>query len=402
MLAPSDDPVASARALEVTQAQDITKQYEFAQSNAGEALSIVETQLQSASELLSQVRTLAVQAGNSALTHADRMSIVTQLRAGFDQMLGIANSTDGSGQYLFSGYMGNTKPFGGNVANGVSYYGDDGQRRLQVSASRQMEVSESGNSVFNRVTTGNGTFSTDFNPANAGTAIIDNGTVTDPAKWASASNSGNLQVKFWVDTTGAVGPANTTYYDLVDATTNNSLFTATASITGAGGTFTHAYTSGQQIDFSGLAAPYNDFGVTVSITGAPASGDSFTLQNSASQSVFDTLRDIISAVETPQASGSNDSIDLANKLGFALANIDQAAQNILTAQTGIGSRLNEIDALKSVNSSLSLQYQQTLSQLQDVDYTKAISDMSRLQVQLEAAQKSFVNVSQLSLFNYIT
>jgi flagellar hook-associated protein 3 FlgL len=42
-----------------------------------------------------------------------------------------------------------------------------------------------------------------------------------------------------------------------------------------------------------------------------------------------------------------------------------------------------------------------LSKLQDVDYAQAISDLTRKQVQLEAAQQSFLKVSQLSLFNYL-
>jgi len=42
-----------------------------------------------------------------------------------------------------------------------------------------------------------------------------------------------------------------------------------------------------------------------------------------------------------------------------------------------------------------------LSDLQDLDYAKAISDFTRQQLGLEAAQKSFVTISGLSLFNYL-
>jgi flagellar hook-associated protein 3 FlgL len=61
----------------------------------------------------------------------------------------------------------------------------------------------------------------------------------------------------------------------------------------------------------------------------------------------------------------------------------------------------EIDSISSVNEDLNLQYQQTLSQLQDLDYAKAISDLTRKQTDLQAAQQSFVKMSQLSLFNYL-
>ena len=63
--------------------------------------------------------------------------------------------------------------------------------------------------------------------------------------------------------------------------------------------------------------------------------------------------------------------------------------------------MNEIESLAGLNDDLGLQYQQALSKLQDVDYAQAISDLTRKQVQLEAAQQSFLKVSQLSLFNYL-
>jgi flagellar hook-associated protein 3 FlgL len=63
--------------------------------------------------------------------------------------------------------------------------------------------------------------------------------------------------------------------------------------------------------------------------------------------------------------------------------------------------MNELESLGSLNDNLSLQYQQTLSNLQDLDYAKAITDLTRNQTNLEAAQKSFAKISQLSLFNYL-
>jgi flagellar hook-associated protein 3 FlgL len=67
----------------------------------------------------------------------------------------------------------------------------------------------------------------------------------------------------------------------------------------------------------------------------------------------------------------------------------------------VGSRLNELDNLKNGNDSLALQYSQSLSQLQDLDYAKAASDFAQQQVTLQAAQQTFVKVSGLSLFNYL-
>lgn len=401
ILTPADDPVAAASALGVTQASNINAQYALNQNNATSTLGLEATQLSSAGNLLTQAKQLAVQAGNATLNSSDRTTIATQLRAIFDQMLGIANAQDSSGQYLFSGNKGNTQAFSGTVETGVSYNGDSGQRKLQLSASQQLAVSDSGNAVFQNIAAGNGYFATANGANNSGSGVIDVGSVSDPAKWI-ASNKGNMQVKFWVDTTGSNGPPNTTYYDLVDTTTGNSLYTGAASTQGGGSnTYTHAYTGGQPIPLSQTGAPAFNYGASVTITGAPATNDSFSISPGKTQSVFATLSNLILSLESATTATPAGSAKLSNDVSSALTNIDQANSNILSVQAAIGSRQNEVTSLASVNSSLNLQYQQTLSNLQDVNYTQAVSNLTQLQTQLQAAQKSFAMVSQLSLFTYI-
>jgi flagellar hook-associated protein 3 FlgL len=48
-----------------------------------------------------------------------------------------------------------------------------------------------------------------------------------------------------------------------------------------------------------------------------------------------------------------------------------------------------------------LQYSKSLSDLEDLDYTAALSDLAKQQTIMEAAQKSFVATTGLSLFKFI-
>ena len=510
ILTPSDDPVAAAQALQVTQAQDINSQYATNQGNAQSSLGLEDSQLASVSNILNQVRTLAVQGANSTLSNSDRASIATQMRASFNELVGISNATDGNGQYLFSGYQGNTQPFSATVGGSPasSYAGDNGQRLLQVAASRQIPISDSGNAVFNDIKSGNGSFATGYASGNTGTGVIDAGSISDPTKWASASNSGKYEIRFSgissatgsqttfpvtitsgandtftvsidggtaktitipsgpfdptnsselaalqanVDTTLGTGVAKlsvdasnhlvltaetavsgagvvvgvgnggmaaifgttttkapATYYDIVDTSsgTNNgkSVFSASPGTTSGVSTYTHAYTPGQPIGFSGMSlygTSNSDFGAAVNITGAPVSGDKFSINSSSNQSLFTTLSNLITSLESNSTGTSAGMAKFATDMGSALTNIDQASQNILTVRASIGSRLNEITALGSSNSSTKLQLSQTLSGLQDVDMAKAISSLSQQQTGLQAAQQSFAKVSQLSLFTYL-
>ncbi|MDI6747177.1 MAG: flagellar hook-associated protein FlgL [Rhodocyclaceae bacterium] len=396
ILTPADDPVGAARALEVTQAKDVTAQYAINHDNAKSALGLEEAQLTGVNSIMARLKELTVQAGNAALSASDRRGVALELRTRFDELLGIANATDGAGQHLFAGYMGSTKPFGASIdamiqnpALEATYLGDDGQRRLQVSATRFLEIGDSGNDVFMRIRNGNGYFATDYAAGNAGTSVIDAGNVTDTTAWNALVDK-NLSVTFSIDMV-AVPPV--TYYDIID-TSGNSLLTGLPPVlppTTATGQ--NVYQANQPIVIPGA-------GASITISGAPADGDSFSLAPSTSQSLFRTLANLVGALESgPTGPGSQ--ARFSNEIGLALTNFDQANDNILRVRAAIGSRLNEIDSLSSVNQDLQLQYQQTLSTLQDLDYAKAISDLTRKQIDLEAAQKSFMRVSQLSLFNYL-
>lgn len=395
ILTPSDDPVAAARALEVGQAKDTNALYQTNQKTANETLGLEEGRLVSVGELIRNVRTLAVQGGNGALTDADRRSIATELRQRFDELLGLANATDGSGQHLFSGYMGDTQPFSGSVAGGVAYAGDEGQRRLQVSASRQVAVSDSGNEIFMRIRNGNGSFVTSASATNAGSGVVDAGTVTDPARWNAAGNSKNFSIRFAVS--AAVPPVTT--YDIVDNGSGNSLLTGAAP---GAAPYPRVFTPGQAIVLESQGAePAFDYGAQLVVAGIPANGDTFDVDASSSQSVFATLGNLIDALEATSAASPSGGTLMANRIGSALTNLEQAEENLLRVRAGIGARMNEVDSLANAGEDLNLNYEETLSRLRSLDYAEAISRLTQQQGYLEAAQKSFLRVTDLSLFNYV-
>jgi flagellar hook-associated protein 3 FlgL len=170
-----------------------------------------------------------------------------------------------------------------------------------------------------------------------------------------------------------------TTYDVLDVTS------ATTVSSG------NAYTSGATITVAGMQ---------VSVTGAPGSGDTFTLAPSASQSIFTTVQNLIATLKNP-TSGTGGNAQLQNGLNASLANIDQALDHVLSVRADGGATMRELDTLASGNADQTQQFDQTLSKLQDLDYNQALSDFARQQLSLEAAQKSFAKVTSLSLFDYL-
>jgi flagellar hook-associated protein 3 FlgL len=264
ILTPSDDPVAAARALEVTQSQSLNTQYGTNRGYAKDSLAAVDGTLSSVTDLLQEVKTTAISAGNPNLGDSERASIATSLQSSLGLLMGLANARDGQGNYLFSGFQTSTPPFV-QTASGVQYQGDQGQRLIQVDATRQMAVSSPGQGVFQ-----------------------------------------------------------------------------------GGG-----------------------------------------------QDMFKTLNDLITQLNTPGTTGLSTTLTTAN------SDLQAALDNVSTVRASVGTRMQELTSLDNSGTSKNLQYSQTLSGLQDLDYTKALTDLSRQQTTLEAAQKSFAQTSSLSLFKFL-
>ena len=199
LLKPSDDPVAAAATIKIEQARGINKQFGTNAENAESSLVLQEQALGDATRVLQDIKTLVVKAGNGALQNADRASLATEMEALYDQLMGVANRTDGKGLYLFSGFQGSTQPFTESAPGVVNYAGDDGQRFVQIGPERRIAVGDSGSEIFQRIRQGNGTFVTTPNPANTGTAVASAGIVRNPAAWENPVNSRDYSVVFHVD-----------------------------------------------------------------------------------------------------------------------------------------------------------------------------------------------------------
>lgn len=106
---------------------------------------------------------------------------------------------------------------------------------------------------------------------------------------------------------------------------------------------------------------------------------------------FQALGDLAKAVRTSDRAA----------MQRGIGEIDAMQQGVSEATAQVGADLNVVDAQKNVLDEVKLRLKTTLSAVQDLDYTEAITRMNRDQLALEAAQSSFAKISKLSLFNYL-
>ncbi|WP_227243155.1 flagellar hook-associated protein FlgL [Paraburkholderia caribensis] len=366
---PSDNPVGAAQAVQLSMQGATLSQYADNQNTALAALQSEDGSLSSINNVLTSISTQLVRAGDGSLNDGDRGAIATQLQGLRNQLMGLANGTDGSGSYLYAGYQAGTPPFSINASGAVQYNGDNGVQNVQVTGTRNIAIGDTGQAVFLSISPAGSAAVTAGNSANTGTGTIGNVSVSNPTDPTN-------QHKFTINFTSA------TTYTITDAT---------ASTTSAPQTFA----TGQAISLGGG-------GQSVTITGAPNAGDSFSVTPAAqsSKDVFANLDSVIAALQTP-VSGTGGQANLTNALGTAMTQLHNTMNNVTSIQTSVGGREQEVEALQTVTQTNSLQTTSNLADLTQTDLTSVISKYTMTQFSLQAAQQGFSMIQKLSLFDYI-
>jgi flagellar hook-associated protein 3 FlgL len=138
----------------------------------------------------------------------------------------------------------------------------------------------------------------------------------------------------------------------------------------------------------------------VTLNGQPATGDSFSLAPSGNQSLFTTVQNLVntlqSGVTTPASSAA-----LSNSINSAINNIDQALNQTSNVQATIGGRLNSITTQQSVATSQQTQLQQSITNLQGLDYASAVTTLDQQNTTLSAALQAYTMTQGLSLFKFL-
>lgn len=107
--------------------------------------------------------------------------------------------------------------------------------------------------------------------------------------------------------------------------------------------------------------------------------------------VMGTLDSLINALNTNNQAGVQSTLD----------DLDKSAEQILTARTEIGARMSRFDAVNNFLENTKVYLQKAMSGKQDIDFTKAISDLTQQQTSYQAALASTAKISQMSLLDYL-
>ncbi|MEK8034624.1 flagellar hook-associated protein FlgL [Ideonella sp. DXS29W] len=356
----SDDPTAAARAERaraLTQRAESTQRAVDASRNS---MTLTEAALSDAGELLQQARELITAAGNASYTDAERADVANQLAEIRKQLMGVANRSDGSGGYVFSGQGAGRPPFL-DRPGGVDYVGTGGA--VRVASEEPLPLTLDGGDVWLAGTTGNGVF--EARTVTGTGSWIDAGRVTAPDQITGSTYSINF----------TVSGGTTTYSILQDG--------LPTSVTNA------AYTAGEAIEIDGMA---------VTVSGNPADGDSFELVPAESNlSVFDALDRVVNELKTPLRTTAQITQTVQN----GLRDLGNLSDHLQAARSMTGEVLNRIDGVSGRLDDLKLFGESTRSDAEDLDMVQAISDFQNRQTGYQAALQTYSSMQRMSLFDYL-
>jgi flagellar hook-associated protein 3 FlgL len=364
----SDDPTGAARAERALANIGRVDANQRALEASRNSMTLAESALGDANELLQQARETMVSAGNASYSDAERLGLANKLQGIRDQLLTIANRPDGAGGYIFSGQGSANPPFL-DQAGGVAYVGVPGT--IQTGNMDNFQLTVDGRTAWEQARSGNGSFVTDANPnsidpTQAAKAWIDSGRVTDPTKLTGQN--------YRIDIAGTA-PAQT--------------YTVTNTDTGAGVT-SGTYTSGQSIGFDGIS---------VAVTGAPADGDNFSVAPATnSLKLFGVLDRAISELKTPLRNGAQ--IQQSNT--GRLRDLDAVMGNLQNVRSQVGETLNNLDGTETRLAALKQYSTEEKSAAEDLDMVQGISDFQNQQSGYDTALKTYAMVQRMSLFQYIS
>jgi flagellar hook-associated protein 3 FlgL len=325
-----------------------------------------ETSFANAEDIMQQLKQLFLQANNGSLNDSDLDALAELAKNSQQQMLDIANIKDETGGYIFAGFQTQTTPFNLQADGSVNYMGDSGVREIQVGKSVMVATNQAGDKAFEKVKNDLGDFTATYN-ANTSSISVNQAIIADPSSYDVLGSPPDYNFNFTSATSLTVTDGN-----------GVSVFNTTT------------YSPGQTIAFNG---------VEVQLDGNPLPGDDFTLTPQEDISLFETIN---SAIEWLQVgSTAVNPIQHAVDYNEILSQLDQGLNHMTSQRVDAGVRLSLIDVQANNHADSELTITSGHSNIEDLDFAKAVANFEQSQVSLQAAQQSFVQIKNLSLFNYL-
>ncbi|MBI3803034.1 MAG: flagellar hook-associated protein FlgL [Nitrospirae bacterium] len=367
---PSDDPTGEPLVLNYGKTLATTDQYLRNIDRGDSLMTQSDSTLQDVSDQLQRAHELAIQMANATNSPADRANAAKEVKEIFGQLVAMGNRSV-EGRYLFAGDQTTTIPF---VDHG-NYIGTAAALPVTITAGVNDQLTLSVNGVSSTVTLPPGNYAS----GNALASQVQTTINADPTlSTAGASATVTFDTDHLVVTSNATG--GTSAVIPTGGTAQNILGLATGTNRPSG---TYLGDSGEISQLIGPNTPV--------IVNLPGDRVFKGVGVAGGVDVFSAVAGLQGALETNNVAG----------IQAALTNISAAQEQVTNERVTLGARLNRMDATKTVLSDFKLSITQFKSNIENIDLTQAISDLSLQQTALQATRAVAARLIQTSLLDFL-
>ena len=387
----SDDPIGSVNLSGYKTVKQQIDQYVRNVNSSKTRLSLVDTNLQNLSTIMIRANELLIQASSDVLGRSDREAIALEIDEMKEELMSLANQQDSNGSFIFGGFKTKTEPFQKDIDGKIKYMGDSGISSLSISETMLVETSVDGESLFQKIKMSSGLAVSMF-------TMLENisNSVRTAATAVHATNANthaeleitNKDFGTWeFDITGHAGTANISVEltgddpaDIIKAINNANIgITASQSVTNP----KKIKLDGSQqgiIEIKNLEIPNIKTAQKV-----PTSFFTFTPLDASGNSVGEDQY----LYDTDQLTTSQ------------LNNIQSSQVHIANFRGQVGAKLNLLERQYQNLNERDIAIKKDLTDLEDADLAKLVTDLKSQLTGLQASQQAFVKISDLNLFNYL-
>ena len=350
-------------------------------------LSLGDTALTSANDILAQLRERSIAASTSSTSNDDIAAFRIEVSQMREALLDLANTRTADGQALFGGYSTDIVPFVQDAAGRVQYHGDGGSQTLAASETMRLPASVNGAEVFMQVETEDGIFSIfdivdSFDAALASRSSMNDSLSSGELSSLSLSFSGDRvprDVSFTLS--GPEGAVTILAHEVVGGSHERLLLAINDQSGDTGVTATINSDTGR-LDLS------TDNGEIIELSGLQVEGVSL-------------------ASLTPQFTMTTDGappktmVPEGQMLDRQLSKIVQAGQEMALSRTTVGARLARAESQEEVLQVRTLAIQTDVNELGAADLEKIITELQTLLLTRDATRQAYSRIVQGSLFDFL-
>ena len=315
----SDDPVLAVDVHTTENYIDSLNNYNTNTTLAANRAKTYDSAMSDVIGAVQNLSSLTTLAATQTLNDTERSAIASQIEFNLQSILRAANTQDGTGQYIFSGYNTEAPAFILENDGKYHYQGSYDTTLINIGVNVDVVYGDSGFAVFGNIPTGNGTFTISPSNTNTGTVEIGSGNPTNATPFVKDDYTLSFTSVAGVD-----------YYQLTGVA-SGTVIPATP------------YIPGTTITANGMAFTLN---------GNPNPGDSFNIKPSQNQNVFDSMADLVKLLREPIGTDLGARSRYATNLNQFTASMDQVLNHLISYQSTIGTREQQIETQQ--NSLLSL------------------------------------------------